>query len=234
MTFVIGAAAMTRSLALLLAPAAWLVVLAVPVARAQVVDEQLWSQANAIVALSQQDSVTLESIARFGDAADGLAHTEFGGFFTHKPSKRVELALGYRHVQDYDHGRPVPNEERLRQMVTVALGAGLSGRLRFEQRFSSGGPAIGLRLRPRLGLDLPLSQGGLRLFATQEHFWNLNRTGWGQRRGYERVRHTLGLSFPLGEKLRADAGYLNEFRPGSGARRDSLTHAATLALNLTL
>jgi hypothetical protein len=201
---------------------------------AQQSDEQLWSQVNVSTPVGDNVRLTLESIARFGNAADGLAHTEFGGQLSHKLSGAVEVAAGYRHVQDYDHGRAVPNEERLRQTVTVALGSGLSARLGFEQRFSSAGSGTGFRLRPRLGLRLPLGSDGLGLFATHEDFFNLNTAAWGPRRGHERMRHTLGLSIPLAKGIRSDWGYLHEYRFGRGRSRDQMTHAATLALNLEL
>ena len=213
------------SAALLLAPLA---------AHAQRVDEQLWLQTNGATSLGGGTKLTLEGIARFGDAADGLAHTEFGGQIAYKPSPTVEIALGYRHVQDYDHDRVVPNEERLRQMLTIGLGGGFSGRLRLEERFSSAGPGVGVRIRPRLGYTAPLNDRGLSLFAAHEAFINLNKTDWGVAGGYERMRHTLGLTIPLTGKLKADAGYLNEYRFGRSGKRDQMMHAATLTLNIEL
>lgn len=213
------------SAALLLAPLA---------AHAQRVDEQLWLQTNGATSLGGGTKLTLEGIARFGDAADGLAHTEFGGQIAYKPSPTVEIALGYRHVQDYDHDRVVPNEERLRQMLTIGLGGGFSGRLRLEERFSSAGPGVGVRIRPRLGYSRALNGKGLALFATHEDFLNLNSTDWGVAGGYERMRHTLGLTIPLSHRLKADAGYLNEYRFGRGSARDQMMHAATLTLNIEL
>lgn len=213
------------SAALLLAPLA---------ARAQQVDEQLWLQANGATSLGGGAKLTLEGIARFGDAADGLAHTEFGGQIGYKLSPTVEIAGGYRHVQDYNHDRVVPNEERLRQMVTIALGGGFSARLRLEERFSSAGPGIGVRLRPRLGYTRALNGKGLALFATHEDFLNLNSTGWGLASGYDRMRHTIGLTIPLSNRLKADTGYLNEYRFGRGSARDQMMHAATLTLNIEL
>jgi hypothetical protein len=203
-------------------------------AHAQQTDEQLWLQANGATSLGGGVKLTLEGIARFGNAADGLAHTEFGGQIAYKLSPTVEIAGGYRHVQDYNHDRVVPNEERLRQMVTIGLGGGFSGRLRLEERFSSAGPGVSVRIRPRLGYTTGLNGKGLALFATHEDFLNLNSTGWGIASGYERMRHTLGLTIPLSHRLKADAGYLNEYRFGRGSARDQMMHAATLTLNIEL
>lgn len=213
------------SAALLLAPLA---------AHAQKTDEQLWLQANGTTSLGGGTKVTLESIARWGNAADGLGHTEFGGQIAHDLSPSIEISAGFRHVQDYDHDRAVPNEERLRQVVVIDIGGGFATRLRLEERFSSAGPGIAVRLRPRIGYTAPLNGKGLSLFATHEAFLNLNGTGWGVDGGYERMRHTLGLTIPLSGKLKADAGYLNEYRFGRSGARDQMMHAATLTLNIAL
>ncbi|HWK34715.1 DUF2490 domain-containing protein [Sphingomonas sp.] len=200
------------------------------VAHAQQTDSQLWLAANAATTIGKT-TVTIESNGRFADAAGGFAHAEIGGFASVPVAKGVDVAIGYRHVEDWDRGRALPNEERLRQMVTVALGGGLAGRLRFEQRFHSSGGPVGLRLRPNLRYTRPLSAGGLSLFATHESYLNFNTTRWGQRGGYERMRNAVGLSIPLSRAIRIDPGYLNQYRFGRGGARDRMDHALTLALN---
>lgn len=203
-------------------------------AMAQQTDEQLWLQTNGSVELSGNDKLILEGIARFSDRAEGFSHYEAGLLYSHKLASGIELSFGYRHVGDYNHGIALPNEERTRQMVMVPLGSGFNVRLRTEQRFNSSGPQVGFRMRPRLGYEMPLGQKGLKLFATQEHFINFNTTAWGQRSGYERMRNALGVSIPLGGKLRGEVGYLNQYRFGRGGARDQMDHAMTLTLNFNV
>lgn len=205
--------------------------LAATPAGAQQTDTQLWLQTNASVTIADREKVTLEGIGRFSDRAEGFSHAELGALFTHTTEGGVELSFGYRHVEDWNRGVALPNEERLRQMVLVPLGSGFTGRLRFEQRFNSTGPEVGFRLRPRLGFDTPLNESGLKLFATQEHFYNFNTTEWGQRGGYERMRNAVGVSIPLSDKLRGEVGYLNQYRYGRDGRRDQMDHAATITLS---
>lgn len=207
--------------------------LATPAA-AQQTDEQLWFQVNGSVAIGTREKVTLEGIGRFSDRAEGFSHAETGILFTHTTSSGIELSIGYRHVEDWDRNGRLPNEERLRQMILVPLGSGFSGRLRFEQRFNSSGSEIGFRLRPRLGFETPLNPRGLKLFATQEHFLNFNSTAWGQRGGYERMRNAVGISIPLGSRLRGEVGYLNQYRFGRDGRRDQMDHAATFTLSFNV
>ncbi|UIJ46724.1 DUF2490 domain-containing protein [Sphingomonas cannabina] len=199
-------------------------------AHAQQADEQLWLQANATTQTGDT-TLTFETIGRFSDDADGFSHSEIGGLASVPVAKGVDLAFGYRHVEDWDHGHALPNEERLRQMVTVALGSGFAVRARFEQRFNSSGNEVGFRVRPQLRFTRPLTRGGLALFATHESYFNANTTRWGQRRGYERIRNAFGLSFPLLKALRADLGYLNQLRFGRRGARDRMDHAMTFAFN---
>ena len=202
-------------------------------ASAQQTDEQLWLQVNASLAIGARDKVTLESIGRFSDRADGFSHAELGVLFTHTTRGGIELSIGYRHVEDWDRNGRLPNEERLRQMILVPLGSGFNGRLRFEQRFNSSGSEVGFRLRPRLGFETPLNARGLKLFATQEHFLNFNTTAWGQRSGYERMRNAVGVSIPISGNLRGEVGYLNQYRFGRDGARDRMDHAATFTLTLS-
>jgi hypothetical protein len=208
-----------------------LLLLATP-ALAQRTDDQLWLQANGNVPLGGPARVTIESIARFGDRAGGLAHTEFGGLFNWKLSKSVEIAAGYRHVEDYDHDRQLPNEERMREQVLVQLNHLLTARVRLEQRFSSAGPDTGHRVRGQLRLVLPFNQAGVALTAANETFENLNDTGWGQRTGIERMRNSVGLQFPLARLVRGELLYMNQYRFGRAGARDQMDHIASFTLTL--
>ncbi|RYY24273.1 MAG: DUF2490 domain-containing protein [Sphingomonadales bacterium] len=210
-----------------------LALIATPAA-AQQVDEQLWLQTNGTVGIGENEKVTLEGIGRFSNAAEGFSHAELGVLFTHTTKSGIELSAGYRHVEDWDLGVALPNEERLRQMVLVPLGKGFSARLRVEQRFNSQGGGIGVRVRPRLGFDAPINDSGLKIFATQEHYFNVNSTSWGQRGGYERMRNAVGLSLPITGKVRGEVGYLNQYRFGRGGRRDQMDHALTFTLTFNV
>jgi hypothetical protein len=201
---------------------------------AQRTDEQLWLAANASVPVGDRSRVTLESIGRFSDRAGGFFHSEFGALGSVTVIKGVEIAAGYRHVEDWDHGRALPNEERLRQIVTVTLGGGFTTRLRLEQRFNSMGGPVGVRVRPQFRFALPLADKGPSLFAAHEDFVNVNDTSWGQRSGYERMRNSIGITVPLARRLSTDIGYLNQYRFGRGRARDQMDHAVTLTLSLTL
>lgn len=203
-------------------------------ALAQRTDEQLWLAANASTGIGGKARLTLESIGRFSDNAGGFFHSEFGLLGSVTVGDGIEIAAGYRHVEDWDHGNPLPNEERLRQMVSFAPARGVLARLRLEQRFNSSGGGVGVRVRPQVRFTQSVATGGLALFAGHESFINLNGTRWGQRSGYERMRHQLGITVPLAKQLSTDIGYLNQYRFGRDGARDQMEHAAVLNLSLNL
>ncbi|MDG2534781.1 DUF2490 domain-containing protein [Sphingomonas sp. HITSZ_GF] len=198
---------------------------------AQRTDDQLWLQASGTVPVTAHSEATIENIVRFGDRAKGLAHTEIGGLYAWKIGK-IEIGIGYRHVEDFSDGRALPNEERTRQHIIVPLAAGLAARIRVEQRFNSSGSGIGHRVRGQLRFTHALTRGGFGLFAAHETFLNLNTTGWGQREGVERMRNSIGLGVPVSRQLRLETGYLNQYRFGRNGARDQMDHAVTLSLTL--
>lgn len=206
----------------------FLALLAPAAARAQQTDEQLWLGVNA-THRDGDTAVTIEAIGRFSDSAGGFSHSEIGGIASVTASKGVDVGFGYRHVEDFDHGRTLPNEERLRQVISVTLGRGFLTRWRFEERFNSQGDEVGLRLRPQLRFTHQIARNGLAVFAAHESYFNFNTTPWGQRAGHERMRHTVGLTVPLLPRISADIGYLNQYRFGRGSR-DRMDHAATFVL----
>lgn len=200
---------------------------------AQSEDQQVWFQVNGAVDVGDSSRITLEGISRFGHDVSGV-YSEAGVLYTRKLGNGVELSLGYRHVEEFSRGGPPTNDERVRQMIQAPLGSGFVGRLRFEQRFNSTGSEVGFRLRPRLNYDTSLPNTNIRLYAAQEHYFILNDTKWGQDRGYERIRNSVGLAIPMTKEARAEIGYLNQYRYGRNGKRAQMDHALMVTLNLNI
>jgi hypothetical protein len=202
-------------------------------AQAQQQDEQLWLQANTNVPLARDVRVTLEQIARFGDRPDGLYQTEIGALLGYKLSKAVELGMGYRYV-GHHNGNTAPDEHRLRQQIVATLGRFMT-RFRVDERFHPDGDEIGFRIRPLLRYNYPLDPARkISLFVSHESFILPNKTAWGQRRGYERMRNIVGATVPLSKLMNADVGYLNQYRPGREGSRAQMDHALSIQLNVNL
>lgn len=201
-------------------------------AHAQQEDEQLWLQVNTNVPLADDLRVTLEQIGRFSDRQDGLYTTEFGGLLGYRVTRGIEFGFGYRRV-DGHNGNAAAGEDRLRQQVVATFGR-FTTRFRIDERFSAGGGETGFRVRPLIRYNHPLNAHGLALFASHESFVLPNSTAWGQRRGYERMRNMAGTTLPLGRKVSADVGYLNQYRlPRNGARAQ-IDHALSLQVTINL
>lgn len=199
-------------------------------ARAQQEDRQLWLQLNATTPLSDDIRLTVEQIYRFGDRQGGLYQSEFGGLLSARLTGTLELGLGFRQVGTHNNNR-APDEDRVRQQLTGTFGR-LAFRLRLDERFDPRGPEIGFRFRPMLRYNHPIGPRDLALFASHESFYLPNSTAWGQKRGYERMRNIVGLALPIARGLRADIGYLNQFRLARGRSSAQMDHALTIQLML--
>lgn len=205
--------------------AAPLALLASP-ARADVDDDgEAWLTLAASGAISGRVLGQTEAVARFSNDRNGIYEAEIGGLLGFALTDRVSLWAGYARVPRYTSGGRAAVENRTRQQITAdlgdLLGGDLSGRLRLEQRFRAGG-GIGWRLRPQLKFSQPVLKDRVSLVLSHESFVSLNNTGWGQRRGYERMRNFVGLQLPIADRLAAEVGYLNQY--GFAPVRDTADH----------
>jgi hypothetical protein len=201
-------------------------------AHAQQQDEQAWLQVNTNVPLAEGVRVTFEQIARFGDRPGGLFQTEFGAIVGVKIADNVEFGVGYRKVGAHN-GNNAANEDRVRQHVVATFGP-IVTRLRVDERFHPDGDEIGFRIRPLIRYNHALGHGGLALFVSHESFFLPNDTRWGQRRGYERMRNTVGVTLPISQAVSADVGYLNQYRPPRRGSRAQMDHALSVQLTITV
>ncbi|GGI90837.1 hypothetical protein GCM10007973_28940 [Polymorphobacter multimanifer] len=198
---------------------------------AQQQDGQLWLQANTNAAIAKDLQLTVEQIARFSDRQQGLYQTEFGGLLGYRATPNIELGFGYRRV-DFFNANTAGGEHRLRQHIVATFGP-LTTRLRVDQRFSSDAPGVGIRIRPLLRFNHRLHES-FTLFVSHESFFLPNSTRWGQRSGYERARNIIGVTVPVGRFIKADVGYLNQFRLAQGNTPTQMEHALNFQFTFNL
>ncbi len=217
---------------LLILAAAPLALLASPATAGTDDDAEAWTTLGASGAITGRLLGQVETLARFSNDEDGIYEAEFGGFLGYKLTDRVSLWAGYLRVPRYRRGAPTTVEDRTRQQITAdlgkPLGGKLSGRIRLEQRFRSGG-GTGWRVRPQVRFSRPLAKDGPSLVLSHESFVPLNDTAWGQRSGYELMRNFVGLQLPVARKLSAELGYLNQYRFRVGP--NSADHVASTTLS---
>lgn len=217
--------------ALIFTPPAALALIATP-AHAQQHDGQAWFQVNTAVPITEKLRITLEQIARFSDRQDGLYQTEFGGILDYRIASNVTAGFGYRRVGAHNGNRSA-NEHRIRQHVVATFGP-VTSRLRVDERFDPRGRDVGIRVRPLLRYNYRLRPQGVALFVSHESFFLPNSTGWGQRRGYERMRNSVGLTVPLGKAISTDIGYLSQYRFSRGGARPQMDHALSVQMTISV
>ena len=207
---------------------------AIAPALAQAQDEQLWTKLDASTKLFEGIELVLETNQRLSDDLGGLYESQYSAAVGIELSKGVTLTGGVNRVVSVRNGRVSNTEWRPRQQVSfpiTMLGGGkLAGRVRFEQRFQSNGQDVGHRVRPEVTYALPLSEA-LDLRFAHESYFNLNTADFGQVAGYERMRNSATLSFPIVERMHAEVGYMNQYR-FNGDDRDLMEHALTTGLSI--
>jgi len=177
-------------------------------------DTQLWTQASAIVKLNNQWKFSQDVIGRFSDNREGLYEVEMVSMLNYRIAKNVTVAAGYVRNPQYAAGDFTIMEQRAREQVTFDNIAELAGgkfsvRMRMEQRWRDNLDGTGWRLRPFVKYSVPLS-GKTSLVLSSEPFYNLNKTVFQAREGFDRVRNFIGINQPLAKNLTAEVGYLNQ------------------------
>lgn len=201
-------------------------------------DTQIWTQASVGLKLSDKWRLANEFVARFGDAANGLYEVENSTLVGYQVNDKVSAWAGYVHNPTYVGGDFVAMEHRLREQLVVdnvaKLGrASLGARLRMEQRWRDGVDGTAWRMRPYVKLSLPLGgKTAPTLNVTHEEFINLNNTSFQSVDGFDRMRNAVSMSMPLSKVLKAEVGYLNQYRFVRSAP-DTMDHALTTAISFS-
>ncbi|MDQ3074385.1 MAG: DUF2490 domain-containing protein [Pseudomonadota bacterium] len=197
-------------------------------------DNQFWLTGNLAANLSGKIRLSQELTTRLSNNRNGLYEVESNTMLGYRMGKKVTLWLGYTHDPNYAAGSFTVLERRFRQQVSVdnalKIGGGtVSGRMRLEERWREGVPGPAWRLRPYAKFSLPL-RDKLALVLTHETFIHLNTTAFQRGQGVGRMRNFAGVNVPLGSRIGAEVGYLNQYgfvRDGD----DSVDHVAALTLS---
>ena len=200
-------------------------------------DEQLWTNLNATVKLSDHWRLSEEGTVRFSDNRHGLYEFEANTLLGYRLNKVVTVWAGYTHNPQYSRGDFTVMEHRAREQVTfdgfAKLGTGkFNGRIRFEQRWREGVDGTGWRVRPYLKYSLPIA-GKTALNLSSEPFFNLNTTPFQRQSGLDRMRNLVTVSTPLSKVLTGEVGYMNQhgFVRGGPDTSDNIAYFG-LALSL--
>ncbi|MGB3752363.1 MAG: DUF2490 domain-containing protein [Parerythrobacter sp.] len=171
-------------------------------------DFELWLNPSIAYALDEDTELELETAQRFRASARGRVDTYFfRGWVKQKLADNVTLA-GAVEKRVNDGGS---DELRTMQQLSTSHGL-LRTRLRLEERFvEDRGGRMGLRLRPRLGVAVPLSDDGRWSAKTDaELFWTLRGTSVGGDTGITGLRTQIGVGYDVSDTLGVSLTYLRQ------------------------
>ena len=158
---------------------------------------------------------------RFTDDASRLGQLLIRPAVGVQLTPKASVLVGYVYVRTEPLGGRATDEHRYWQQVAWPVGTlgrlALTARSRLEQRTIKGAGDLGWRFRQQLRAAYPLSPNGrVAAVVWTEPFYNLNGTGWGQRKGFDQVRSFVGAALPVAAKVTLEPGYLNQtvFRRG--------------------
>lgn len=190
---------------------------------------ELWLNPSVAFDLDEDTGMELETAQRFRSAADGRPDTYFARLWLNQDLSEG-VSLGGALERRVNTGGS--DETRTMQQLSLSQGV-LRGRLRLEQRFVDDADRMGLRLRPRLGIKLPLDGEGKWNFSSDaELFVTLRSTSRGGDDGLTGLRTQVAVSRELSDRLTISAGYLRQQDIAKG-EPDRVGHAPILGLELS-
>jgi hypothetical protein len=167
---------------------------------------ELWLNPSAAFALDDDTEVELDTAQRLRSASDGREDTYFARLWLHQDlsdAATVSAAVERR------FNEPGSDETRLLQQLSTRHGL-LRTRLRLEQRFVDD-RRMGLRLRPRLGVEAPVGQSGRwSAKADAELFLTLRSTSAGGDEGLTGLRTQVGAEYEVSDRLTVSIVYLRQ------------------------
>ena len=166
---------------------------------------EVWLNPSIEYNLEDDTSVELETAQRF--RGDGRVDTYFARLWLNKDFGDNFTLSGGIEQRENDGGF---DEVRLLQQVTGKHGY-FRARLRFEQRWVEDQSRVGFRVRPRLGVQVPINEAGDWSFKTDaELFLTLKSTSAGGDDGLTGFRSQFGVSHDVNDSLALSLTYLRQ------------------------
>ncbi|WP_261388801.1 DUF2490 domain-containing protein [Qipengyuania gaetbuli] len=187
---------------------------------------EFWLNPSVSTDLDENTGIELETAQRFRSSEDGRVDTYFARLWLNQAISD-ELTLSGAVERRINAGGS--DETRLMQQLSGSHGI-LRTRLRLEQRFVDDADRMGLRLRPRLGVSVPLDeQGRWSAKADAELFWTLRGNNVGSDEGITGLRTQVGVSYDVSDNLSLGLVYLRQqdFEDGGP---DEIGHAPLVSV----
>lgn len=193
-------------------------------------DFEFWLNPSVEWELDDDTAVELETAQRFRDADRGRVDTYFARLWLKQDVTDGLTLSGGVETRANDGG---DDELRFLQQASVSSGI-LRGRLRLEQRFVENRDGrMGLRLRPRAGVEVPLTQDGRwTAGADAELFWTLRGTSPGGDTGITGLRTQVGVGYEVSDSVAVSLTYLRQQDFEDNAP-DQIGHAPLIGLEFS-
>ena len=192
-------------------------------------DFELWFAPTVQTDLDDNTSISLQTAQRFRDSDRGRVDTYyFRGWVHQKVADNVTIpGAAERRIND-------GGSDEIRTIQQVATKHGqFRTRLRLEERFvEGGGGRMGLRVRPRFGLRIPMGENSPVTAAIDgELFWTLRSTRAGGSTGLTGAETRIGFSYDVSDDVSLGVKYLRaqSFRDN---RPDRVSHAPLIELKV--
>ena len=198
---------------------------------AQASDEafEFWLNPSVSFDLDDDTGLEIETAQRFRSAEDGRVDTYFTRLWVNQDVRDNVTLSGALERRINDGGS---DETRLIQQMSTSHGI-LRTRLRLEQRLVDDADRMGLRLRPSLGVSIPLDDAERWSFGTNaELFWTLRGNNVGSDEGITGMRTTIGVSYDVSERLSLSAAYLRDQDFEDNAP-DEIGHAPAIGIEFS-
>ena len=174
---------------------------------------EVWFNPSISFDLDKDTGFEIETAQRLRDADNGRADTYFARLWINQRVSKNATLSGALERRINDGGS---NETRLIQQLSTSHGF-LRTRLRLEQRFVDNADRMGMRVRPRIGVSVPIDADQRWKFKTDaELFLTLRSTGVGGADGLTALRTQIGISYEVSDKMTLSTAYLRQqdFRAG--------------------
>ncbi len=168
---------------------------------------EFWFNPSVSFDLDKNTGLEFETAQRLRDAEDGRSDTYFARLWLNQDvSDKATLGGAFeRRVNDGG-----ADETRLIQQLSTSHGY-LRTRFRLEQRFVDNADRMGLRVRPRIGVAVPIDADRRWTFKTDaELFLTLRSISINGDDGLTGLRTQIGLSYAATDRLTMGAGYLRQ------------------------
>ncbi|MEM1133775.1 MAG: DUF2490 domain-containing protein [Pseudomonadota bacterium] len=172
-------------------------------------DLEFWFNPTVAVALDEDTSVKLETAQRLRRESQGRPDTYFFRLWL-RQQVEDDLEISGAIERRINDGRR--DEIRSMQQAISHIGI-VNVRLRLEQRFAEGaGGRMGLRLRSRVGVAIPLDeQGAWTLKPDIESFITFRNSNPGGDIGKTELRTQIAVAYQASDNLALKLGYLMQY-----------------------